>query len=63
MFFQAIIGAGLETLEDFCIASLDLTIALWMSNRHIANLDTKVFIVCLEGAIGKLGPIVSYDSV
>jgi hypothetical protein len=60
--FQAIIGAGLETLQDFCIGSFNLTIGLWMSNKRIANLDAKVFIVPLEGTVGKLGPVVSYDS-
>jgi hypothetical protein len=63
MFFQAIIGAGLETLEDFCIGPFNLAVALWMSNRHIANLDAKVFAVSLEGVASKLGPIASNDSV
>jgi hypothetical protein len=54
---------GLETPKDFCIGSFNLTIALWMSNRCIANLDGKVFAVPLEGATGKLGPVVSYDFV
>jgi hypothetical protein len=63
MFFQAIIGAGLETLENFCIGSFNLTIALWMSNRRVANLDAKVFALSLDGVVGKLGPNVSYDSV
>jgi IMP cyclohydrolase len=65
MLFQAIIGAGagLETLEDFCIASFNLTIALWVSNRRIANLNAKVFVVPVEGTTSKLGPIVSYDPV
>jgi hypothetical protein len=58
-----VIGAGLETPEDFYIGSFNLTIALWMSNIHIANLDAKIFIVPLEGTTGKLGPVVSYDSV
>jgi hypothetical protein len=34
-----------------------------VSNRCIANLDAKIFIVFLEGAAGKLGPVVGYDSV
>jgi hypothetical protein len=63
MLFQAIIGAGLETLEDFCIGSFNLTITLRMSNRRIENLDAMVFTISLEGAAGKLGPIVSYDSI
>jgi hypothetical protein len=64
MLFQAIIGADLETLEDFCIGSFNLTIALWMSNRHVVNLYAKVSTtVSLEGIAGKLGPFASYDSV
>jgi hypothetical protein len=55
--------AGLETSEDFCISSFNLAIALWLSKRHIANLDAKVFTVPLEGTTGKLGPVVSYNSV
>jgi hypothetical protein len=39
MFLQAIIGAGLETVKDFYVGSFDVSIALWVSNRYIANLD------------------------
>jgi hypothetical protein len=63
MLLQAIIGVGLETLEDFCISSLNLTISLWVSNRRIANLDAKIFAVSLEGTAGKLGPVVSGDPI
>jgi hypothetical protein len=63
MLFQSIIGVSLETLEDFCIGSFKLTIALWMSNRCIANEDAKIFAISLEGAIGKLGPVASYHSI
>jgi hypothetical protein len=34
-----------------------------MSNRRIANLDANFFAVPLECIAGKLGPVVSYDSV
>jgi hypothetical protein len=47
-----------RTLEDFCIGSLDLIIVLEVSNRHIENLEAKIFAVSLEGATDKLGPIV-----
>jgi hypothetical protein len=57
MLLQVVIGASLETLEDFCIGSLDLAIALWVSNRRIAN---SVFLEC---AVGKLGPVVTDYSV
>jgi hypothetical protein len=62
MLFQAIIGVSLETLVDLCIGSLNLTIALWVSNKRIADLDAKVFAIPLEGTAGKLGHI-SYDPV
>jgi hypothetical protein len=58
MLLQAIIGASLKTLEYFCIGTLHLHIAFWMSNRGIANLDAKIFAVVLEGIASKLGPIV-----
>jgi hypothetical protein len=32
-----------------------------MSNRGIANLDTKIFAVPLEGNASKLGPIIGDD--
>jgi hypothetical protein len=63
MLLQAIVRECFETLENFYIGSFNLTIARWVSNRRIANLDAKVFTVPLEGVVGKLGPIVSYDSV
>jgi hypothetical protein len=34
-----------------------------MSNRCIANLDAKIFIVPLEGTASKLGPIVGDDPI
>jgi hypothetical protein len=55
---QAIIRASLKALEYFCIGSLHLSIAFWMSNRGIANLDVKIFAVPLEDTASKLGPIV-----
>jgi hypothetical protein len=63
MLLQAITGASLETLEDFYIGPLNLTIALWVINRCIADLDAKIFTVVLEHATGKLGPVISDDSV
>jgi hypothetical protein len=61
MLLQVVIGARLETLEYFCIGPLDLSIALWMRNRFIANLDVGVFAVHLKHLTGELGPIVSDD--
>jgi hypothetical protein len=63
MLFQAIIGASLETLKDFCIGSLHLAISLWMSNGGISNFYAKIFTVPLECATGELGPIVSDDPI
>jgi hypothetical protein len=34
-----------------------------MSNKCIANMDAKGFVVTLEGTTSKLGLVVSYDSV
>jgi hypothetical protein len=61
--FQAIIGASLETLKDFCVGSLHLAIALWVSNGGIADFYVKIFTIPLECAAGELGPIVSDDPI
>jgi hypothetical protein len=53
-----IIGVGLKAREYFCIGMLHLSIAFWMSNRGIENLDAKIFAVSLEGTTSKLGPVV-----
>jgi hypothetical protein len=63
MLLQAIIGACLETPEYFCIVPLDLSIALWMSNRCITDLDVEVFVVLLKHSAGELGPVISNDPV
>jgi hypothetical protein len=63
MLLQAIVGASLKALEYFCIGTLHMSIALWMRNRCIANLDGKIFAVPLEGTASKLGPIVGDDPV
>jgi hypothetical protein len=63
MFIQAIEGVSLETPMDFCIGMLDLSITLWMSNRRIAYLDAKIFVVPSEGIASKLGPIISDDPI
>jgi hypothetical protein len=59
MLFQSIIGASLETLKDFCIGSLHLAIALWVSSGGIADYYAKIFTVPLECAAGELRPVVS----
>jgi hypothetical protein len=40
-----------------------LTIALWVCNRRIANLDAKIFVVPLKCTTGELGPVVNDDAV
>jgi hypothetical protein len=59
MLLQAVIGARLETLEYFFIGLLDLSIALWMRNRCIADLDIEVFAVLLKHPASELRPVVS----
>jgi hypothetical protein len=63
MLLQAVIGASLEALEDFSIASLNLSITRWMSNGHITDLDAKILAISLEGAAGELGPLVGDDPI
>jgi hypothetical protein len=63
MLLQAIISKSLETPKDFCIGSLHLIIALWVSNGRIENFYVKIFAVPLKCAAGELGPIVSDDPV
>jgi hypothetical protein len=63
MLLQSIISVSLETLKDFCVGSLHLAIALWVSNGCIANFYAMIFTVPLECAAGELGPIVSDDPV
>jgi hypothetical protein len=63
MLLQTIIGASLKALEYFCIGTLHLPIAFWMSNRGIANLDAKIFPVALKGTASKLGLIIDDDPV
>jgi hypothetical protein len=63
MLLQVVIGAHLEALEDFSISSLDLPITLWMSNRRIADFDTKILTISLERTVGELGLIVGNDHV
>jgi hypothetical protein len=63
MLLRAIISVSLETHKDFCVGSLHLAIALWVSNGRITNFYTKIFAVLLECAAGELVPIVSDDPV
>jgi hypothetical protein len=40
-----------------------LTIALWVSNRRIANFDAKIFAVPLKCTADELWPVVSDDPI
>jgi hypothetical protein len=40
-----------------------MSITLWMSNRRIADLDTKILTVSLERTASELGPVVGDDPV
>jgi hypothetical protein len=49
MLLQAIIGASLKAIGYFRIDALLISIAFWMNNGGIANLDAKIFAIPLEG--------------
>jgi hypothetical protein len=61
--FEAIIGVSLETLKDFCVGSLHLAIALWVSSGGIADFYAIIFTLPLKCVASELGPIVSDDPV
>ena len=63
MLLQAIIGVSLKALKYFCIGTLHLPITFWMSNRDVANLDAKIFVVPLKDTTCKLGPIIGDDPI
>jgi hypothetical protein len=63
MLLQSIIGACLETLEDFSIGSFNLPVALRVCNGSIVDLDAKVLAVFKKRVAGELGPVVGDDSV
>jgi hypothetical protein len=63
MLLQGIIGACLETLEDFSISSFNLPVALRVCNVSIVDLDAKVLAVFKKCVAGELGPVVGDDSV
>jgi hypothetical protein len=58
MLFQAVIGACLESPEDFCVCPLHLDIALGMGHRRKAKLGPNALTILLEEATCKLGPVV-----
>jgi hypothetical protein len=58
MLFQAVIGACLESPEDFCLCPLRLAVALGMSHRRKAELGADALAILLEEPTCKLGPII-----
>ena len=62
MLFQAVVGACLESLEDFCICPLRLAVSLGMSHRRKAELGADALAILLEEPTFELGPIVRNDT-
>jgi hypothetical protein len=62
MLFQAVIGARLESPEDFCVCPLNLVVAPGMSHRRKAELGADVLAILLEESTCKLGPVVRNDT-
>jgi hypothetical protein len=62
MLFQAVIGACLESLEDFCVCPLSLAVAPGMSHRRKAELGADALAILLEELTCKLGPVVRNDT-
>jgi hypothetical protein len=62
MLFQAVIGACLESPEDFCVFPLHLAVALGMSHRGKAELGVDALAILLEEPTSELGPVVRNDT-
>jgi hypothetical protein len=62
MRFQAVVGACLESREDFCVCPLHFVVAPWMSHGRKAELGVNVLTILLEGPTCKLGPVVRNDT-
>jgi hypothetical protein len=58
MLFQAVIGACLESPEDFCVFPLHLAVVLGMSYRRKEELGDNALAILLEEPTCKLGPVV-----
>jgi hypothetical protein len=63
MLFQEVIGACLESPEDFCVCPLRLAVAPGMSHRRKAELGADALAILLEEPTCKLGPVVCNDTV
>jgi hypothetical protein len=62
MLFQAVIGACLESPEDFCVCPLHLVVALGMSHMRKAELGADALTILLEELTCKLGSVVRNDT-
>jgi hypothetical protein len=63
MLFEAIIGSGLQSLEDLSIGMLNLAISQWVSHRGITDVDLDVFTMALEHLARELSASISDDPV
>ena len=61
MLFRSVVGACLESPEDFRICPLHLAIAPWMSYGRKVELGADVLAILLEDLTCKLGPVVRND--
>ena len=61
--FQVVKGFGLQSLENFCICSLHLSVASWVGHRGKTHLDAHFFAEVEESFACKLSAIVGDDSV
>jgi hypothetical protein len=63
MLFQAVIGACLESPEDFCVFPLSLVVALVMCHIRKVELSADALAILLEELTSELGPVVRNDTV
>ena len=63
MLCEHVVGPGFEPFQYLSICMLDLPIALRMSNRGEAELDTEVLAVVPKQGTCELGAIIGDDSV
>jgi hypothetical protein len=59
--FQAVIGACLEPLEDFCVCPLSFVVAPRMSHKRKVELGADALAILLEEPTCKLGLVVRND--
>ena len=62
MLFQAVVGACLESPEDFCVCPLSLAVAPVMNHKRKAELGADALAILLEEPTFELGPVVRNDT-